>query len=174
MLDFIYQVLKVYFTRTIKLQYNPKLEELKKENEEQGDLLRLSPEDMLKRWFNHNLKAAGHGRTVENWSDSVQDGENYAVLLHHLDPTISKESILAATGEERAKLCIEAAGKLGVPQVFDAAEIASGNARVNYLFTAAIYNALLKAGQQQPILNEEDQEMGEDDREERGKSTPSA
>jgi hypothetical protein len=168
LLDFIYQVLKIYFTRTIKLQYNPKLEELKKDNEEHGDLLRLSPEDMLRRWFNHNLKAAGHGRTVDNWSDSVKDGENYAVLLHHLDPSISKEHILAATGEERARLCIEAAGKLGVPQVFDPAEIAKGNPRVNYLFTAAIYNALLKSQLQAPILNEEDREMGEDDREERG------
>jgi hypothetical protein len=175
LLDFIFQSLKWFFTRGIKLQFNPKLEELAKEGEEKSDLNILPPEDMLKRWFNQHLKNAGHPNQVEDYSKSLEDGEKYAHLLNQLDPNIKKEDILALQGADRIKKCIEEAQKLGVAPYYDAEEMSKGNHRVNYLFTAALYNAHLEKqpkAEQKPLEPEVDEnELDEDSREERCTTT---
>lgn len=46
---------------------HPYLLRLKKNEEEIGDLLKLSPEDMLLRWFNYHLKKAGNDAGIKNF-----------------------------------------------------------------------------------------------------------
>ena len=36
------------------------------------DLMKLSPEELLLRWFNYHLERAGHPRRVTNFSDDIK------------------------------------------------------------------------------------------------------
>ncbi len=53
------------------------------------DLLALSPEDVLLRWFNHQLRAAGSSRKVRNFGTDVMESESYVVLLNQIAPKTS-------------------------------------------------------------------------------------
>ena len=64
--------LKIRIAQNINLKNHPYLIRLKKEDEEMGDLLKLSPEELLLRWFNYHLKNAGHDRQVSNFSSDVK------------------------------------------------------------------------------------------------------
>jgi len=46
----------------VDLKHNPFLVRLKKENEELEDLLKLSKEELLLRWFNYHLANSGSER----------------------------------------------------------------------------------------------------------------
>eukprot|EP01016_Furgasonia_blochmanni_P032466 TRINITY_DN3348_c0_g1_i3.p2 TRINITY_DN3348_c0_g1~~TRINITY_DN3348_c0_g1_i3.p2 ORF type:complete len:211 (+),score=89.06 TRINITY_DN3348_c0_g1_i3:142-774(+) len=81
-LGLIWQILKVYVLCQINLKHCPALVRLLNEGEELQDLLKLSPEDLLLRWFNYHLKAAGYPKTIKNFSDDVKDGEAYTCLLY--------------------------------------------------------------------------------------------
>jgi plastin-1 len=81
-LGFVWQIIRNQAEAKINLKSNPYLIRLKYDNEEVSDLLKLSPEDLLLRWFNYHLKNAGHNRTVKNFGSDLQDAENYTVLLH--------------------------------------------------------------------------------------------
>ena len=41
------------------------------EGETLNDLMALSPEEILLRWFNYHLAQAGHHRRVKNFSDDI-------------------------------------------------------------------------------------------------------
>ena len=97
---------------------------LKKENEEIGDLLKLSPEELLLRWFNYHLENAGHNRKVTNFSTDLQDAENYTILLNQLDKSCSKEG-LNMSKEDRAEKVLEDSNKIGVPNVIYPKDILS-------------------------------------------------
>ena len=64
---------------------NPFIIRLKNENEDINDLLKLTPDQLLLRWFNWHLKNAGHDRTVTNFTSDIKDGENYTILLNQID-----------------------------------------------------------------------------------------
>ena len=50
------------------------------------DLLALSPEEILLRWFNYHLKEAGSTRRVNNFSGDIKDSECYTILLNQIAP----------------------------------------------------------------------------------------
>lgn len=50
------------------------------------DLLALSPEEILLRWFNYHLKEAGSSRRVNNFSGDIKDSECYTILLNQIAP----------------------------------------------------------------------------------------
>ena len=50
------------------------------------DLLALSPEEILLRWFNYHLKEAGSSREVNNFSGDIKDSECYTILLNQIAP----------------------------------------------------------------------------------------
>jgi len=52
---------------------------LKKNDEEIGDLLKLSPEDMLKRWFNHHLKNAGNEQEIHNFGEDLAVNSSFYI-----------------------------------------------------------------------------------------------
>lgn len=43
-----------------------------REGETINDLMALSPEEILLRWFNYHLEQAGHHRRVHNFSDDIK------------------------------------------------------------------------------------------------------
>lgn len=64
------------------MKNHPYLVRLLREGEQLNDLLKLSPEDLLIRWFNYHLENSGSKRRVKNLSDDVKDGECYSILLN--------------------------------------------------------------------------------------------
>lgn len=47
--------------------------------------MKLSPEDILKRWMNAHLKQAHIHRTVNNFSTDLKDGEVLLGLTNYLE-----------------------------------------------------------------------------------------
>ncbi|TRM59512.1 calponin homology domain-containing protein [Schizophyllum amplum] len=85
-LGLIWQIIRRGLLAQIDIKLHPELYRLCEEGETIDDLLRLTPDQILLRWFNYHLKAAGWKRRVNNFSRDVSDGENYTVLLHQLKP----------------------------------------------------------------------------------------
>lgn len=56
----------------ISLKNNPNLAVLLREGESLADLLKLSPEQLLLRWFNYHLEQAGFGRRVNNFGSDIK------------------------------------------------------------------------------------------------------
>ncbi|KAF8623948.1 hypothetical protein AX15_006113 [Amanita polypyramis BW_CC] len=85
-LGLIWQIIRRGLLAQVDIKLHPELYRLCEEGETVDDLLKLTPDQILLRWFNYHLKAAGWKRRVNNFSRDVSDGENYAVLLHQLKP----------------------------------------------------------------------------------------
>ena len=64
----------------ISLQNCPGLARLLKDGEDLSDLLKLSPEEILLRWFNYHLEQAGHPRQVKNFSGDIKVVSSFPVL----------------------------------------------------------------------------------------------
>ena len=112
---------------------------MKEEGEEASDLLKLSPEELLKRWFNYHLKNAGHDRRIKNFTSDLKDAVNYTILLNQLNKNIDKSG-LDLTDEQRATKVIKDSKTLNVPNTILAKDILSvkifikGNDKLNTLF----------------------------------------
>ena len=63
---------KIGLFAKISLQNNPNLAVLLEEGETLQDLLALSPEQILLRWFNYQLGKAGHPRRVANFTSDIK------------------------------------------------------------------------------------------------------
>jgi plastin-1 len=101
-LGLIWQVIRRGLLSRVDIKIHPELYRLCEDGETIEDLLRLTPDQILIRWFNYHLKAAGWKRRcgaspslvpelnlqnrVANFSKDVCDGENYTVLLNQLKP----------------------------------------------------------------------------------------
>jgi plastin-1 len=78
------------------------------------DLLKLSPEQILLRWFNYHLKNAGSPRRVTNFSGDIKDSECYTILLNQLDNKKCDMRALRETDPmKRADCVVSNADKLG-------------------------------------------------------------
>jgi len=97
---------------------------------------------LLLRWFNHHLEQAGHERRVHNFSGDVKDSECYTVLLNQISPDkCSRDALQTEDPVERAAAAIENAEKIGAKAYVRPTDIASGNSKLNLLFTSSIFNA---------------------------------
>ncbi|KAG2359665.1 calponin homology domain-containing protein [Suillus spraguei] len=85
-LGLIWQIIRRGLLAQVDIKIHPELYRLCEDGETIDDLLRLTPDQILLRWFNYHLKAAGWKRRVNNFSRDVSDGENYTVLLNQLKP----------------------------------------------------------------------------------------
>lgn len=138
-LGMIWQLMKMQQMNQITLTNHPYLIRLKQEDEEMHDLLALSPDQLLMRWFNYHLQNAGVKNRVTNFSDDVKDGENYVHLLNQLDDSCNKAG-LDMQGENRAQKILEDAQRLGVPKFLKPHDICSGNPKLNLLFCSQLFN----------------------------------
>lgn len=140
-LGVIWQLVKLQLLNSINLKNHPELVRLLEDGEELADLLRLPPDQLLLRWFNYHLRAAGHPKRVTNFSGDVKDSEAYTVLLHQIAPnTCDTSALQLPAGEKRAERVLQNADKLNVQCFIKPKDIASGNSRLNLAFTAAIFN----------------------------------
>jgi plastin-1 len=58
---------------------------LAKDGEELNDLLKVPPEDILVRWINFHMKAAGQDRVITNLGKDLKDCQALFFVLNQLD-----------------------------------------------------------------------------------------
>ena len=142
MLGLLWQIVKVVVMRNIQLKMHPELIRLLNPGEQLSDLLKLSPEQLLLRWFNYHLKAANYPKKITNFSGDVKDSEKYTVLLHQLNKNLCDNSALHDTDlRVRARKVIDNSKKLGAESYITPDDICAGNSKLNTLFVASIFNA---------------------------------
>jgi hypothetical protein len=141
-LGLMWQVVKLVVMRNIQLKQHPELIRLLNPGEQLSDLLKLSPEQLLLRWFNYHLKAANYEKKINNFSGDVKDSEKYTVLLHQLNKSLCDKSALNESDKKkRAQKVIDNAKKLGAESYITPEDIVAGNNKLNTLFVASIFNA---------------------------------
>ncbi|KAI4863847.1 calponin homology domain-containing protein [Hypoxylon rubiginosum] len=163
-LGLIWQVIRRGLLGKIDIKLHPELYRLLEEDETLEQFLRLPPEQILLRWFNYQLNAAGWHRRVANFSTDVKDGENYAVLLAQIgkDYGCSRAPLQTRDLLQRAEEVLVDADKLSCRKFLTPTSLVAGNPKLNLAFVANLFNnhpAL------DPITEEEKQEVEDFDAE---------
>nr|WAW84882.1 fimbrin 2 [Halisarca dujardinii] len=142
-LGLLWQVIRIGLFAKINLQNCPELYVLLKEGETLADLLALSPEEILLRWFNYHLESAGHPRRVANFSKDIMDSENYTVLLSQIAPEgsgVDRSPLQEHDVEKRAVAMLGQADKIKCKKFVRAKDVVKGNSRLNMAFVANLFN----------------------------------
>jgi len=162
-LGMVWQLVKIQLLNSISLKNHPELIRLLEEGETLEDLMKLTPEQLLLRWFNYHLKKSGSSKRVKNFGPDVKDSEAYTILLNQIAPgTCDKSGLSEHDTSKRAEKVLGNAKKLEVQTFIKAKDIVAGNPRLNLAFTAAIFN---KCPGLDPLSKEELEKAGllEDD-----------
>ncbi|KAG6379625.1 calponin homology domain-containing protein [Boletus reticuloceps] len=140
-LGLIWQVIRRGLLAQVDIKLHPELYRLCEEGETIDDLLRLTPDQILLRWFNYHLKAAGWKRRVNNFSRDVSDGENYTILLNQLKPDeCSRAPLQTRDLRQRAEQVLQNAAAIGCRKYLTPASLVAGNPRLNLAFVANLFN----------------------------------
>ncbi|GJJ07796.1 hypothetical protein Clacol_002001 [Clathrus columnatus] len=140
-LGLIWQVIRRGLLSRVDIKIHPELYRLCEDGETIEDLLRLTPDQILLRWFNYHLKAAGWHRKVNNFSKDVNDGENYTVLLNQLKPDqCSRAPLQTKDVRQRAEQVLQNAAAIGCRKYLTVPSLISGNPRLNLAFVANLFN----------------------------------
>ena len=138
-LALVWQIVKIQLMANISLTSHPELARLLEPGESLEDFMKLPPEQILLRWFNYHLTAAGHPTRVKNFSGDVKDSTAYSALLHQIAPATCDRAG-EADAPARATHVIRNAKNLGVESFIKPKDICSGNAKLNMAFVAQIFN----------------------------------
>ncbi|KAF8325818.1 calponin homology domain-containing protein [Cantharellus anzutake] len=140
-LGLIWQIIRRGLLSRISLKEHPELYRLLEDGETIEELLKLPPDQILLRWFNYHLKAAGWHRRVNNFSKDVKDGENYTVLLNQLKPAeCSRAPLQIRDLTQRAIQILDNAEKIGCRKYLTPPALVAGNPRLNLAFVANLFN----------------------------------
>nr|CAB3477244.1 unnamed protein product [Digitaria exilis] len=147
----------------VNLKSTPQLVELVEDSKEMEELMSLSPEKILLRWMNFQLKKGGYQRTVTNFSSDIkvctmihspcedlfftfptqkmQDSEAYACLLNVLAPECSTKPSAMSVKDllHRARLILEHADRMGCKRYLTPKDIIDGLPNLNLAFVAHIF-----------------------------------
>ncbi|KAF8962276.1 Ca2+-binding actin-bundling protein [Flammula alnicola] len=140
-LGLIWQIIRRGLLAQVDIKLHPELYRLCEDDETIDDLLRLTPDQILLRWFNYHLKAAGWNRRVNNFSRDVSDGENYTVLLNQLKPDqCSRAPLQTRDLRTRAEQVLQNADRIGCRKYLTPSSLVAGNPRLNLAFVANLFN----------------------------------
>ncbi|KAI0037208.1 calponin homology domain-containing protein [Vararia minispora EC-137] len=140
-LGLIWQIIRRGLLSNVDIKLHPELFRLCEEGETIEDLLRLTPDQLLLRWFNFHLRMAGWHRRVNNFSKDVSDGENYTVLLNQLKPDeCSRAPLQTRDIRQRAEQVLDNAARIGCRKYLTPAALVAGNPRLNLAFVANLFN----------------------------------
>ncbi|ETW76025.1 hypothetical protein HETIRDRAFT_329864 [Heterobasidion irregulare TC 32-1] len=140
-LGLVWQIIRRGLLSQVDIKIHPELYRLCEEGETIDDLLRLTPDQILLRWFNYHLKQAGWERRVKNFSKDVSDGENYTVLLNQLKPEeCSRAPLQTRDLRQRAEQVLQNAANIGCRKYLTPASLLAGNPRLNLAFVANLFN----------------------------------
>ncbi|TDL24531.1 calponin [Rickenella mellea] len=140
-LGLIWQIIRKGLLSNVDIKLHPELYRLCEDGETIEDLLKLTPDQILIRWFNYHLKAAGWHRRVNNFSKDVSDAENYTVLLNQLKPEeCSRAPLQTRDLKQRAEEVLQNADRIGCRKYLTPTSLVSGNPRLNLAFVANLFN----------------------------------
>mmetsp|Transcript_25513 Transcript_25513/g.43022 ORF Transcript_25513/g.43022 Transcript_25513/m.43022 type:complete len:634 (+) Transcript_25513:72-1973(+) len=138
-LGLMWQIIRMQLLSQISIKNYPELVLLLDDGEDLAALLKLTPEDILLRWFNYHLKNAGSARRVKVWTKDLVDSECYSVLLNQLNPA-QCSLVTGSDPLERAKQVCANTRHLGVTSFLNPADIVTGNRNLNVGFVAQLFN----------------------------------
>ncbi|GMM27512.1 fimbrin [Martiniozyma asiatica (nom. inval.)] len=142
-LGLIWQIIRRGLLSKIDIKLHPELYRLLEDDETLEQFLRLPPEKILLRWFNYHLKAAGSQRRVNNFSQDIQDGENYTILLNQLAPQqCSLEPLKISDLLTRAEKILSNADKIECRKYLTPKALVAGNPKLNLAFVAHLFNTI--------------------------------
>eukprot|EP01112_Ceratiomyxa_fruticulosa_P020761 TRINITY_DN7167_c0_g1_i1.p1 TRINITY_DN7167_c0_g1~~TRINITY_DN7167_c0_g1_i1.p1 ORF type:complete len:614 (+),score=141.52 TRINITY_DN7167_c0_g1_i1:270-2111(+) len=139
----IWQIIKLGLFARINLRNHPELYRLLEYGETIEDLLKLPSEEILLRWFNYHLKAAGSPRRVKNFSNDIKDSEAYTILLKQIAPksaNVDTRALSEGNHEKRAAMVLDNADKIGCKKFVRPRDIVNGNQKLNLAFVANLFN----------------------------------
>lgn len=140
-LGLIWQIIRRGLLGKIDIKLHPELYRLLEEDETLDQFLRLPPEQILLRWFNYHLKAAGWQRRVANFSSDVKDGENYTVLLAQIAPDqCTRDPLRTRDLLQRAEEVLQNADRLDCRKFLTPTSLVAGNPKLNLAFVANLFN----------------------------------
>ena len=140
MLGVLWQLVRLVSMKAISLGECPEIYRLLKDGEELSDLQKLKSEEILVRWMNFHLRAAGQPE-IANLGRDLADSRKLVYVLNQLDSsTCTLDALEEADDTERAAKMIASATAMGVEDCLGPADICKGNAKVNSVFVAAIFN----------------------------------
>ncbi|KAF7349338.1 hypothetical protein MSAN_01723400 [Mycena sanguinolenta] len=140
-LGLIWQIIRRGLLSQVDIKLHPELYRLCEDGETIEDLLRLTADQILLRWFNYHLKAAGWKRRVNNFSRDVMDGENYTVLLNQLKPEqCSLAPLKTPDLRQRAEQVLQNAAAINCRRFLTPSSLVAGNPRLNLAFVANLFN----------------------------------
>jgi len=198
LLDFLFALIKSKYLENVSVRRceelldlceNPDtgLSGLKLQEIETDALQSMGPQDLLLRWINwHRIAEAAkplEGELVD-WGDDLADATAFSsVLCRIAECTMPDQPGLmpdtCKSDGKRARHVMEKAAKLGITHFHIPTNITGGNARLNTLFTACIFNCHTGIGDEEALRSgksgsaRRDQggtcgsELSEEDREER-------
>ncbi|XP_068596629.1 plastin-2-like [Brachionichthys hirsutus] len=168
-LGLLWQIIKIGLFANIGLSNNAAIGALLEEGESLAELMKLSPEELLLRWVNFHLKKVG--MSISNLSSDIQDSKAYFHLLEQIASDGNKENVSNVTIDmsginekdlaKRAECMLQQADRLGCRQFVTAADVVSGNSKLNLAFVATLFNnrpALTKPENQDWDLKSETRE----------------
>lgn len=146
-LGLVWQIVRAHLLAGVNLVSHPELIRLLGKGENLVSLINMKSEQILIRWINYHLTKAGFDRSIENFSKDVCDSSIYAVLMNQIAPkkitADMADKVLhvpSCEREIRANFIIEYAELLGCKKFVNAKDIANGHARLNFAFSAILFN----------------------------------
>jgi plastin-3 len=142
----LWQIIQIGLFAEINLTVHPGLVSLLRDGENKEDLLKLSKEALLLRWFNYHLSRSGYsGKEIKNFSGDIKDSVAYVYLLHQISPkNVSPPITLNALNENdnlrRADKMLQDAERLNVKEFITSKDVIEGNAKLNMAFVANLFN----------------------------------
>uniref|UniRef100_A0AAY5EC89 Plastin 1 n=1 Tax=Electrophorus electricus TaxID=8005 RepID=A0AAY5EC89_ELEEL len=127
-LGLLWQIIKIGLFADIEISRNEALIALLGESEELDHLLSMSPEELLLRWVNYHLDAAGW-QQIRNFSEDIKERDD----------------------EKRAELMLRQAERLDCRQFVTPQDIMAGNHKLNTAFVANLFNMFPALGR--PKIN---------------------
>ncbi|KAK5583127.1 hypothetical protein RB653_004717 [Dictyostelium firmibasis] len=138
-----WQIIKIGLFARINLTNHPELYRLLQDGETIEDLLKLPVEEILLRWFNYHLAAAGSQRRVRNFAGDIKDSECYTILLKQIAPKdagVETSALQTSNLEQRAVKVLDNADKLGCKKFLKPKDIVNGFQKLNLAFVANLFN----------------------------------
>merc|ERR1719391_995244 len=142
-LGLIWQLIKMYLFKQITISQVPGLVNLLRPGETLADLMKMSPEEILLRWVNHQLEKAGSDRRIRNFHDDIKDSEIYTELINQIAPAgsgVNKDAMSREDMLERAEVMLEQADKIKSRAFVTAKDVVKGQERLNLAFVANLFN----------------------------------
>eukprot|EP00917_Polyrhabdina_sp_WS-2016_P009934 GHVP01021800.1.p1 GENE.GHVP01021800.1~~GHVP01021800.1.p1 ORF type:complete len:525 (-),score=117.80 GHVP01021800.1:48-1622(-) len=140
-LGLLWQIIKKSLLDKVSLKHHPEISRLLLQGEELDGLLKLQPEEILIRWFNHHLKRSRTSRRISNLGSDLTDSECYIHLLNQLSPDkcyldgLQENDLI-----ERAEIMLNTANQIGCRKYITPKTIIEGNPRLNLAFIANVFN----------------------------------